>query len=294
MASRISAPAVAARLVMRRSALSLATATARCRLCSSKADGLRGATSLLTPEERDKQGTGVDPSIKAAHYQRQKEQPPPDEATARIIRQQQERMSRAAGDRKSAYNPGMTVSKLSLDGQFAAMEKAGEFKNLPGHGKPLPERHHTHFGGEDAMDAMLQRIMAEHKCLPESLELRNEYMATLKSFRLAMERWVSKSTVTGGESAKPLKRSAMEAQMSELRKLQKRFETAAVKDSITYNFPINPLPKVASTIDEEMVEARRRATEKKRKDDEEERKEHEERLQEARDRKRETGYYRPI
>ena len=264
MASRFSAPPVAARLVMRRSALSLATATARCRLCSSKADGLRGATSLLTPEERDKQGTGVDPSIKAAHYQRQKEQPPPDEATARIIRQQQERMSRAAGDRKSAYNPGMTVSKLSLDGQFAAMEKAGEFKNLPGHGKPLPERHHTHFGGEDAMDAMLQRIMAEHKCLPESLELRNEYMANLKSFRLAMDQ---SAEVSSSESAKPLKRSAMEAQMSELRTLQKRFDTAAVKDSITYNFPINPLPKVASTIDEEIVEARRRATEKP-KDDE--------------------------
>ena len=73
--------------------------------------------------------------------------------------------------------------------------------------------------------------------------------------------------VSSSESAKPLKRSAMEAQMSELRTLQKRFDTAAVKDSITYNFPINPLPKVASTIDEEIVEARRRATEKP-KDDE--------------------------
>ena len=35
----------------------------------------------------------------------------------------------------------------------------------------------NHFGGEDAMDRMLERIMAENKCLPESLERRKEYQS---------------------------------------------------------------------------------------------------------------------
>ena len=38
-------------------------------------------------------------------------------------------------------------------------------------------------------------------------------------------------------------------EMSELRKIQAAFKTAAVKDSLTYNLPINPLPKLAATLE---------------------------------------------
>ena len=135
------------------------------------------------------------------------------------------------------------------------MEREGEFKNLKGSGKPLPHRHQTHFGGEDAMDRMLKRIMAEHKCIPESLERRKEYLAKYKVFRDALER---SAEVQGGSGAPALKRPRMEAEMAQLRTMLSDFDSASIKDSLTYNMPITKCPKVAATLDEEIADARAR------------------------------------
>ena len=141
-----------------------------------------------------------------------------------------------------------------MDVRFAQMERDGEFKNLKGAGEPLPHRHQTHFGGEDAMDRMLQRVMAEHKCIPESLETRKQYLAKYKQFRQTLER----SAEVAGGGAPPLKRPRMEAEMAELRALLSAFDSASVKDALTYNLPITKCPKVAATLDEEISAARRK------------------------------------
>lgn len=208
---------------------------------------------MTTPKDRAKQQAST--KLRAAQYQWQKQQAKDDSVDARILQQQQARRARSARDPPQApiYGGGGVTSSF-MDVRFAQMERDGEFKNLKGAGEPLPHRHQTHFGGEDAMDRMLQRVMAEHKCIPESLETRKQYLAKYKQFRQTLER----SAEVAGGGAPPLKRPRMEAEMAELRALLSAFDSASVKDALTYNLPITKCPKVAATLDEEISAARRK------------------------------------
>ena len=236
---------------MRRAATLLAS-----RASSSKSDLLRGARALATPNEERAKTDTASAIRRATQYQRQQqEQTDATSTTARILRQQQARRARSAADPPQAPIYGADKVTSVFDAQFAQMERDGEFKNLKGAGEPLPHRHQTHFGEEDAMDRMLKRIMVEHKCIPESLETRKEYLAKYKEFRETLER---SAEVQGGASgAPPLKRPRMEAEMAHLRSLLSAFDSASVKDALTYNMPITKCPKVAATLDEEIAGAAR-------------------------------------
>lgn len=231
---------------------------ANSRAASSKSELLRGAQVLKTPKERAKETASTLQRVKRYQQQQEQKRSSVDDATARILRQQQERRERSAADPPQApvHGAGGVTTNSFFDAQFAKMEREGEFKNLKGAGEPLPHRHQTHFGGEDAVDRMLQRIMAEHKCIPESLELRKEYLVKYKEFR---ERLEQSAEVRGGSGAPPLKRPQMEAEMAQLHALRAKFNSASVKDSLTYNMPITQCPKVAMTLDQEIAAAKREA-----------------------------------
>ena len=239
----------------RRSIIHLAS-----RASSSKSDLLRGARVLTTPKERANQQNGSSSALqRAAQYQRRRQeeaQDSVDDATARILQQQAARRARSVADPPQApiYGAGGVTTNSFFDAQFAQMERDGEFSNLKGAGEPLPHRHQSHFGGEDAVDRMLERIMAEQKCIPESLERRKDYLAKYKEFRETLERSVE---VQGGSGAPPLKRPRMEAEMAQLRSLLTKFDSASVKDSLTYNMPITKCPKVAATLEEEIAAVRK-------------------------------------
>lgn len=211
---------------------------------------------LTTPKERAQQATDDASAIqRAAQYQRQQQEAQSSDATARILKQQEARRARSAADPPQApmYGAG-GVTNSFMDAQFARMEREGEFTNLKGSGEPLPHRPQSHFVDEDAVDRMLQRIMAEQNCLPESLERRKDYLAKYKEFRETLERSVE---VQGGSGAPPLKRPRMEAEMAQLRSLLTKFDSASVKDSLTYNMPITKCPKVAATLEEEIAAVRK-------------------------------------
>lgn len=219
---------------------------------------------LTTPKERATQQTDTTNAIRrAAQYQNQTKDSS-DDATARILKQQQARRARSAADPPQApvYGAGGVTTNSFFDAKFAQMEREGEFKNLKGSGKPLPHRHQTHFGDEDALDRMLTRIMAENNCIPESLEHRNEYIARYKEFRKALER--SAEVHDSVATAPPLNRAQMEAEMNQLRALSSAFDAASVKDSLTYNMPITKCPPLAQTLDEEIADARKRVAKTKR------------------------------
>jgi hypothetical protein len=227
------------------------------RCYASKSESLRGAMQVTTPKERHKNEHVTDSApVRAAQYQRQKEVKPVDDVTARILRQQQERRTRWQENPQldSTYSLGVTSS--FMDSKFQQMERDGEFKNLPGTGEPLPHRHNTHFGGEDAMDRMINRIMAENNVKPESVERRTEYLAKLKGFRARVEQ--SMEVQGPGATRKPLNRKACEAEISELQRLHKLFDSAAVKDSLTWNVPIARCPRVGD-LEAEIAELRRSA-----------------------------------
>ena len=244
------------RLCVQRASRAFATS----RGLASKSELLRGARVLTTPEERAKQETdAASATQRAAQYQRRKQeqaQGSVDDATARILQQQQARRARSVADPPQAptYGAGGVTTNSFFDAQFARMEREGEFKNLKGAGEPLPHRHQSHFGGEDAMDRMIERVMAENKCLPESIERRKEYLTKYKEFRETLER---SAEVRGGSGASPLKRPKMEAEMAELRSLLSAFDSASVKDALTYNMPITKCPKVGATLDDEIAAVRR-------------------------------------
>jgi len=224
-------------------------------ISSGRADGLRGARSLLTPEERERHGRDTETAPqRAAAYQRlqQPRQQQADEATARILQQQAARRAQFAEDRADDSG-ALPVSSSILDAKFAQMERAGEFSNLSGVGKPLPDRPATHFGGEDAMDRMLERIMAEHNVKPESVERRNSYMDLLQSFRDGMAR--SADVLGEGGGRKPLHRATVTAALQQLASALKAHDDAAIKDSFTYNLPIQKLPTVGS-LEEEIARAK--------------------------------------
>ena len=233
------------------------------RWLSSRSEGLRGVRSLLSSDERAKlEQSGAAAAERATRYakrqqqQKQQQQQQGDvtsDATARILRAQRERHARMAEDRADEDGlGGSPVSMLHLDAKFAQMERAGEFKDLAGVGKPLAERHATHFGGEDALDRMLERIMAENNVLPESVERRRAYLGKLGALR---ER-IARSVEGSGEGAQRFARARCEAEIRELRALRKAFDDAAVKDSLTYGMPILKLPEVGE-LEEEVARARK-------------------------------------
>ena len=141
---------------------------------------------------------------------------------------------------------GSALTGSHLDAKLAAAERAGEFKNLAGAGKPLPERLRTHFGDEDAVDRMMMRLMAENNVRPESMEISATYRPKLKAFRNRLQQIPNAASLDANVRAK------LVHDMSELRRMHAAFTTAAVKDSLTYNLPINPLPKLAATLEEEI------------------------------------------
>jgi hypothetical protein len=96
--------------------------------------------------------------------------------------------------------------------------------------------------------SMLERIMAEHRVRPESLERKHEYMEKLRAFRARVAR--SAEVVCG--DAKPLSRPGLEAEMHELHALLKAYDNAAIKDSFSFNLPLVKLPKLRDSIDEEV------------------------------------------
>lgn len=231
------------------------------RRASSKSDLLRGARVLTTPKESEQQQAGTTSAkVLRAQYLRQHEQTQDseavDDATARILKQQQARRGwladlYAAGE--PTHGAGGVTTNSFYDAKIAQMEREGQFKNLKGTGEPLPHRHQSHYGDEDAVDRMMHRIMAEQKCIPESLERRKEYLAKYKEFRETLER---SGEVQGGGRGPPLKRAKVEAEMAHLRALLSAFDSASVKDALLYNMPITKCPKVATTLDEEIAAAR--------------------------------------
>ena len=234
------------------------------RRASSKSDLIRGARVLTTPKESEQQQAGTTSAkvykVLRAQYICQQEQSQDseavDDATARILKQQQARRGwladlYAAGE--PTHGAGGVTTNSFYDAKIAQMEREGQFKNLKGTGEPLPHRHQSHYGDEDAVDRMMHRIMAEQKCIPESLERRKEYLAKYKEFRETLER---SGEVQGGGRGPPLKRAKVEAEMAHLRALLSAFDSASVKDALLYNMPITKCPKVATTLDEEIAAAR--------------------------------------
>ena len=216
--------------------------------CSARSARLRGADALLTPRERDARKTA----------------PQNDAATLRIKQAQKVRQRQLADlydiEAPAGSGSGGAVSASHLDAKLAAMERAGEFDNLKGVGKPLPERVRTHFGDEDSADRMITRIMYENNVKPESVELRARYRSRLKAFRARLLQVMPASSSAAAAAATTMDartRASLAHEMSELQKLQAAHKSAAVKDSLTYNMPINPLPTLASTLDEELASARR-------------------------------------
>ena len=166
--------------------------------------------------------------------------------TLRIQQAQLERRKKLKELYDVEESAGSALTGSHLDAKLAAAERAGDFKNLAGAGKPLPERLRTHFGDEDAVDRMMMRLMAANNVRPESMEIKATYGAKLKAFRSRLQQIAAASPDANV-------RASLMHEMSELRKIQAAFKTAAVKDSLTYNLPINPLPKLAATLEEEII-----------------------------------------
>ena len=101
---------------------------------------------------------------------------------------------------------------------------------------------------------MMTRIMAEQNVKPESVERRIDFVEKLKAFRQR----VAQSSEVVGRAGKSLSRKGCEAQLKELAELTRKFDTAAVKDSFSFNLPITKLPKLG-TLDEEIERARAEA-----------------------------------
>ena len=97
------------------------------------------------------------------------------------------------------------------------------------------------------------RLMAENNVKPESMEIKATYIPKLRAFRKRLQPF---QLGAAAASVDAKVRASLTHEMSELTKLHAAFKTAAVKDSLTYNLPINPLPKLASTLDEELSQRR--------------------------------------
>lgn len=219
-------------------------------LCSSQSKQLRGADALLTPKQRE--ARNIDPGS--------------DSTTMRIRKAQLERTRKLRELYDVDAPAGSPISGSHLDAKLAAAERAGEFRNLAGSGKPLPERLRTHFGDEDAVDRMMMRLMAENNVRPESMELKATYRPKLKAFRGRLREVLREMPSTHSSSLHANLRASLTHEMTQLHKLHAAFKTAAVKDSLTYNLPINPLPKLAPTLEEELADMRNEIENKGRED----------------------------
>ena len=242
------------------------------RWLSSKSDLLKGVRVLQTPEEREENATKGGSLARAEVYKKTQEEEvrlkeaeeggskQDNSVEARILREQKARFERMSDRRAVAASGGGGVTRLSLDARFKQMERDGDLKNLEGFGKPLKHRHQTHFGGEDAVDRMLERIMSEQNCKPESLERKDEYMGKLRAFRKMLD-----ASAEAGGAGKPLRRAGMEEQIAGLRVLLKHFDDAAIKDALLHRMPIYKLPAVGN-LDDEIEAARARTASKEEED----------------------------
>lgn len=209
-----------------------------------------GSQSLLTPKQREVAADRGDTARTAAVQYREARKAGGD-ATEKILAAQRARAERLKREYDGEYatTGGGGVTNIALEAQFAQLERRGEFKNLAGVGKPLPERQHTHFGDEDAADRLMSRIMAENNVKPESVVLRSEFMARLKAFRQELAQAASAAERAG----KTLSRAGFEFELQELRVLRKAFDDASLKDTFTFQgLPIRKLPVVVS-LDEELT-----------------------------------------
>ena len=126
------------------------------RLLSSKSGGvgsdvLKGASSLSSPAQRERDARARERM----------------EASARAYQKRRNDAGELENPFMGAQRPQFTQSgePLGLEAQFRQMERAGEFKGLPGAGKPLKFENATAFGG-DAMDEQMRKMMAKHKFKP--------------------------------------------------------------------------------------------------------------------------------
>lgn len=223
-------------------------------LCSSssRADGLRGSRVLSGPRQRDAEQRSASAAVGVADaYARHKEAP--TDASARILKATQERAARLRSDLEAGNSSyahttgGMITDRYGLNAAFAQMERSGEFKNLPGAGKPLAERHSTHFNDDAGLDHIMKRILGENKFAPPSVELHNEFLAKRKEMRQALAAAVA---AKGSLSAR--QRASVEHELEELRALRTRFDDASIKDSFSFNLPIKKLPPV-NGLEEELA-----------------------------------------
>merc|ERR1712060_776226 len=128
---------------------------------------------------------------------------------------------------------GRGAAGLGLDAQFAQMERQGEFKNLPGAGKPYSEIHGsgsnpTHFGG-DSLDQWVERYAAKHGVQPRSTELRQEYMKKLKQLRSSLR------SIATGHATRAMDGRRFEYELEQLSRLRTDYDSEVLKDSLSYS-----------------------------------------------------------
>eukprot|EP00966_Prymnesium_polylepis_P144632 3339894-Prymnesium_polylepis.1 len=233
---------------LRRAPLRVATQEARCaRLFCSKSDAIRGATPLMTPTQRDAAESRSSEAARRvqAYRARQEQAAAPassDAATVKIRDAAAARIARMREDNDLEDTFGFTggggITNPALEARFRQMEREGEFKDLKGAGKPLPERPSTHFN-DDPMQGILNGMLANANYKPDSLELRAEYLEKLGKFRADLTSVVSKPAGLDGR-----RRQEFERRLADLREINRRFERAALKDAVEMNLPARSLPAV--------------------------------------------------
>ena len=223
------------------------TTTARRTVKSLTSEALRAAATKKQRMEsaassyKSLQEKGESDGAEAARLRRQKMI---EEAELNNPFMQRQRLSASAG------GGGM----MGLDAQFAQMERRGEFKNLPGAGKPFEHGHgstgHASPFSGDALDEWISKYAAREGVKSASVELGEAYVGELRGFRQRLRQ------VAGGERA--LDRRVLEYEVQRLLVLRKEADDASLTDSLVYAHlgqgMRRVLPKVG-TVDEELAKA---------------------------------------
>ena len=164
-----------------------------------------------------------------------------DAATARIRKAQAERVARLRAEHEIVnpyeFTGGGGVTNPAFEARFQQMERDGEFESLCGAGQPLPERPHTHFN-DDAMQGILNGMLANANYKPESLEARASYLGALGKFRTDLSAVLTAGTLDGRA------RADFEQRLEALRGLLRQFDNAALKDAELLSLPKRDLPRV--------------------------------------------------
>ena len=152
-------------------------------------------------------------------------------SSATIAARSGRRRQRARGIRRRCRVQSLAGRSVCSLGEGGRIQKSG------GLCKPLPNRPASHFGSEDAMDRILERIMAEHNVKPESVERRVEYLEELRAFAGARRvgRWSA--------SEAPLRRRGMEVKMELLRSALRAYDDASIKDHSRTTCPSSSCPR---------------------------------------------------